>query len=253
MKHELERVVWPAAGGALVFGLNSRVRILAGEPSTEDDLPRAFPWAIIVLGSGTIDGNAVNFCEHSFQVFTAAHVMGDHLGEMAVVGGAVENMTTSPNRGASELVERVHAAIGSLTGVDGARVLMSATSVGSPKSLGNNAHLVMGEIGLTALCTVQASYAPPQLLTRTTGKWTWDGSQCKARFDFLRFNLIKKAGLLPALTPEDGTSVYTGTEPESTATGAAGSTYTCFAQYDSRGNGIVEGSSDVVLGSYRTI
>ncbi|MHC4180083.1 MAG: hypothetical protein ACYSWU_21475 [Planctomycetota bacterium] len=252
MKYELERVIWPVTSGAVVFGTNSRVRILAGEPSSQDDLPRSFPWCIIVIGSGTIDGDAVNFCDQTFQVFTAAHVMGDHLGEMAVIGGATADLTVSPNRGAGELIDRVHAAISTLTGMDGARILLSATSVGQPKSLGANAHLVMGELGVTALCTIQSSYAPPQMLAYAGGAFSWAGTQCSDRFDFLRYTLVRKAGTEPSTSPSDGTEVYQGTDAAVEVATVSSQTYTVFAEYDSRGNGTVEGYSDVPVGSFLT-
>jgi hypothetical protein len=64
---------------------------------------------------------------------------------------------------------------------------------------------------------------------------------------------VQKSGSTPSTDPSDGTVIYTGTAPTLTGLAVVGNTYTVFADYDARGNNIVDGSSSPVVGSYRAV
>ena len=261
LKHKLETVTWVYNGSVTqaVFGTaQGRVRIMSSEPSTKDDVPVVFPWAIIIMGSGNIDPDDVDLVTQDFRIVCAAQTYGDQFGEAAVAGGRVYGAGTSPNRGALEILERVHHAVSSMDGDTGVQIQVSASSVGGTKEVGNNRHLTLAELGVSAVCTMQVSHIAPQRLAHVGGAWTWAGDQCVAVGDFFQFRLVWKAGSSPSAGPWDGTVVYTGTAQTSgTLAATAGRTYTVFADYSHEpassphAGAMDTGSSSPVLGSYK--
>lgn len=252
IKHKLQTVTWPS-GGSLVFGANA-VRIYSGEP-TEETIPAQRPFALVGIGAAQADPDDPDLLDQTFTVIVVAEVGGDPVGEHAIVGGSVADMSKSAGKGVAEIAERARYAIQSLTGADGARILISATTSGGTQSLGNGKHVSMLELSVSALCTAQPHYTAPQRIRYTAGGtlWEWAGQQCSQRFDFMRYRLVKKAGAAPSSSPTDGTVVYTGTAASAVVASEADYTFTVFADYDSRGRGTVEGSSDPERGSYLVI
>jgi len=250
IRHVLSTATWPESPSKVVFG--SRLAyVVAGLPN-EDELPGAFPFVLVTLGSGTTDPDDPNLMDQTFDVLTVADVSGGRMGEQALVGGAKSALGTSANRGVLELNERVRDALKDLRGVDGAALQLHSATTGSPIQLGKGRHMAIGESTFTGWITAAPSYTHPVRLAKTGSVWTWTGGQCSSRFDFIRYRLGYVAGTAPAQTPGDMDAiVYTGTAATVTIAPVAGKTYSIFADYGSRGGTAVEGSSEGrELGAY---
>jgi len=250
LRHVLARVAWEDGSGAVVFGQQG-VIVTAG-PVSDEALPGGFPFAIVTVDSGSPDPDDPSLLLQSFSIVAAVQVFGDNMGEFAVIGGARADLGKSTGAGILEVGERVRSAVQSMTGADGAALVVSATGTAAPTPIGQGRHIVTEEFRVTALCTSQPVYTAPQELTRGGSTWRWNGDQCAARFDFLRFRLGYITGSDPADTPGDLTAVaYTGTGTEAAASTSAGRVYQVFADYHPRGTGAVEYSSEgAVVGAY---
>lgn len=246
----LQAVTWGVGSDEVVFGTHG-VFVFAGSP-TEEQIPPDCPWCLVGIEPGENDDDAPDFLLQRFNLLYASEVAGDPLGEQAIMGGAAPDLGKSAGRGVAEVAARVFAAVGDLTGADGAKVLVSASSTGAPAPIGRGRHLVLGERTLECYCTEALAYAAPQVVRRTGANLAWEGSHCAARFDFLRYRVVQKAGTNPSSDPTDGTVVYTGTAAAAVGIVSAGNTYTVFADYSARGQAgpVVEGSSDPEVGAY---
>lgn len=251
IRAELRAVTWPGGTQQVVFG-DRGVVIFAGLP-TEEQIPPGFPWCLVGLGDGEVDEEQPEFIQQRYTLLTGVDVAGDPLGEFSIIGGSIPDFGSSVGRGVAEVADRVRAAVQDLTGADGARIQLSSISTGTPTLLGQGRHLALDELTLQALCTSQPHYAAPQVLRVSGTSWTWEGPHCSSRYDFLQYRLIEKTGTTPSKDPSEGTTVYTGTTASTTFTPLAGQTYTIFADYDARGIGSVEDSSEPELGSYVVI
>jgi len=244
----------------VVFGAQKgQVAVYAGAP-TEEQFPKAFPCCLIVLGDGDPDEDHPTLITHTFRLVTGVLATGDSLGEHALIGGPSSDLGKSANRGIAEVTERVRSAVGELTGADGAKIQLTATAIDTPFLVGALRHVVFDEHTMTALCTSGLHYAAPQHVKRVGSAWTWEGGDlngaghCSGRFDFLQYRLVEKAGFTPSTSPSDGTVRATVTTAAATFAPTFANTYTVFADYSSRGQtGVVEGSSDPVVGSYRVV
>ncbi len=251
IKHQLQVVRWSSGDRALVFGRNG-VAVFAGEPS-ESQIPNAFPWALVGIAGGDFDEDDPEIVYQRFDILIGAEVAGDPLGEFALIGGAAANLGRSAGRGASELAERVRAAVQDLNGSDGAKILLSGTETGTPAVMGQGRHLVLERMTVEAVCHSRVEYAAPQNLRWVNGTWQWAGEHCSRRHDFLQFRLLRKAGAEQSKDASDGVVLYTGTAPEWEGVQANGWTYTVFADYCSRGNGTIEGTSPPDVGAWRVV
>lgn len=246
LKHELEQVAWTTGSAKVVFGTNNRVRVTSGEP-TQEQLPEGFPFALVILAGGVPDEEDPDLLVQRFEVLACVSVTGDPMGEAAVIGAAAD-LGESAGRGIAEVAARVRAAIGKLTGADGAKVQVTITDISTPKVLAGP-HVVIDEQTVTVLCTSDLHYAAPQEITVVGSTWTWAGPHCSDRFDFKQYRLVRKTGVAPA-NPDDGTTVYTGTVAGTTHAPVFGEVYVAFADYSARKqSGVVEGSSDPEVGS----
>lgn len=241
LKHVLSTVTWP--GGSAVFGTRG-VTVLAGTP-TEDQIPPGFPWAMVMVGQGTADEEHPTIVDQPFTVITATEVAGDPMGEFAVIGGPTPDLGKSANRGSLEVAERVHYAIGSLTGADGAPIIVSLTSPGSPQPLGRGRHMVLTQHDVRAYVTTDRFYAPPAYARAGGLGVQWDASHCRARFDYLHTKVVVKVGSYPT-SVTDGTLVYTG-DADTCAVPAG--YVAIFVGYSSRKTATAEAYSEVVVGA----
>lgn len=244
LKHVLGNVTWPTGAVEKVFG--SAVYVYAGSQPNEEEIPPGFPFALVTIDSGIPDQDAPDLLLQTFSIVTAVEVAGDPLGEFAIIGGARVNEGTSAGAGVAEVAERVRAAVQQLTGADGASMIVSGTGTGAPTALGRGRHLAFDEFRVTALCTSQPHYAPPQEFKIVGEAFSWRGErQCEARFDFMQYRVGYVAGHVPARTPAECISiVYTGTDHEVAIVPIPGRTWSVFADYDPRDTGAVAFSSD---------
>lgn len=241
LKHVLSTVTWP--NGSVVFGSRA-VSIIAGTPN-EEQIPAGFPWAMVSIDQGTADEDHPTYIEQPFTIITAAEVAGDSMGEFALIGGPSADLGKSANRGSLEIAERVHYALGSLTGADGAPIIVSLSSAGSPQPLGRGRHMVLHQHDVRALVTTARYYSAP-VYTRAGGLGLqWDAAHCRARFDYLHTKVVVKVGGYPA-NVTDGTVVYTG-DADTCAVPAGYAVV--FVGYDSRKTGTAEAYSEPIVGA----
>jgi hypothetical protein len=239
----LKTATWPEGGGSLVFG-DRMVWVVAGVPE-EEQLPPSGPFALVQVNGGTVDVDDPNLVEQEFSVLVVADVVGDDMGEAALLGGSLSALGASANRGVLELNDRVRAALQDLHGADGANLYLHAASTGEPVRLGRGRHLAVGETRFRALCTMAPEYEPPSRLAEAADVWTWDGAAAAARYDFVRYRLGYVDGAAPAETPASATIVYTGTAATTTVAPVAGKAYSVWADYSHRGSAsLLDGSSD---------
>lgn len=261
IQHVLQRVRWPVGAQDVVFGAQKGpVIVLAGRP-TQQNFPTVFPCCIILLSDGDPDEDEPSLIEHSFRLITGVLAPGDPRGEHAMIGGPTRDLGKSPNRGIAEVTARVRVAVGDLNGADGAPIQLRATAIDTPFSDGRLSHIVFDEHTLTALCTSDLSYSPPQEFREVDGLWTWAGGDggtdaaageghCAGRFDFLTYVIRRVSAPLFPQAPTEGSAVYTGTAATHTETPIVGQNYGIFALYDPRKKGAPEGNSDPeVVGS----
>ncbi len=245
IQEELKTVLWTGGSADFVFG--ARGVFVTTALLNDENLPAGFPFAIVSIDGAVADTDHPEFLTQEFTVMTAVEVAGDPLGQHAVIGGAVADLGKSVGRGVAEVSERTRSAVQNLLGVDGAKIQISATSIGTPQALGNGLHIVQEETTLSALCTSQLHYSFPQELVRSGTTWTWEGAHCSDRWDFRQYTLGYVAGSTPAATLADiTTTVYTGTAATTTHSVVASKAYSVFAEYNARGGASAsstEGSS----------
>lgn len=243
IRYVLSTAVWPESPNDLIFG-DRLAFVVAGLPD-EDELPGSFPFVLVNIGGGSSDPDDPNLLEQSFDVLTVADVSGGRMGEQALVGGAKSALGSSANRGVLELNGQVRRVLKDLKGIDGAALQLSATSAGSPVRLGRGRHMAIGESSFTGWITAAPSYTHPTLLAVSGSTWTWKGTQCAARFDFVQYRVGYVDGATPVESPDDlDVVIYTGTDPTASVAQVAGKTYSVFADYGSRGGTAIDGSSD---------
>jgi len=250
LKHELATITWP--GGSVVFGPRS-VFIYAGAVPADEEMPPAFPFAAISIGSSTADDAHPDLVTQSFTVGACVEVAGDPLGEFAIIGSSRASLGSSAGAGIAEVTERVRAALNRLTIFDGASIVVSGTGTTAVATPIRGRHVAAEELSVQALCSSAPFYAAPQQIRRNGNIVSWVGPHCSSRFDFLRYRFGYVTGTVPATSPAGLTSViYTGTAREAAATIVPGRVYQVFADYDPRGTGSPAASSEPVVGSYFT-
>ena len=252
IKYLLEKIVWPTpvSGfevGDLVFGAKGRVTVFAGTP-TQEQIPKVFPAAMVLIGTGVPDEEAPELVKQEFTVIGAVSVMGDPMGQQAIIGGPAADLGKSAGKGIAEINTQVRNAIKNLTTMDGAKILMSQVSIDVPAVIAGR-HLVIAEISVEALCTTDLHYSAPQELSKSVNTWTWKGAtHCRGRFDFKQYRLGYLTGLTPPATAADATMVESPVTTETiTHSALSGKTYSIFADYSARkqasGEHQIEGSS----------
>jgi hypothetical protein len=252
IKHKLQTVTWATGSAQAVFGTRS-VFVYGGAPQDEEIHP-GFPFALVTMDAGTPDTDHPDLIEQQFTVVTCVEVAGDPMGEFAIIGSSRTDAGSSAGAGIAEVAERVRSAVQSLTGIDGASMVVSGQGVTAPQQIGNGRHVVYDSFGVTAMCSSQPWYAEPQQLNRNALVLSWSGAHCSSRFDFLRYKLTYRAGSTPHQAPDVATTLYTGTATSYTATSVPAGIYTCFAEYDARRTGTATVASDGrLVGSYLVV
>lgn len=246
IRHDLRSILWP--NGDHVFG--GAVFVYAGAAAA-DVHPPGFPFALVTVGAGTPDPDAPDLIEQTFEIVAATEVMGDPLGEAAMIGGNRTDYTSSAGAGALEIAERVRATVQALTGYDGAPVVVSGSGVGAPSVLDDRRHVVLSSFTVTALCTSQPYYRPPQRLRAANGSWHWNGARCSQRFDFQSFLLGYVSGSTPVATVTELDAIVTTTTNTFSAEAVLpGKVYQLFAAYNGHGAATWSDYSHAEKGTY---
>lgn len=249
IKHQLELVTWPDGSGDVVFGSGGSVLIVAGDID-EKEIPPGFPAAVIRVENGVADEDHPDLWQQTFSVLTLAEVAGGALGEFALIGGARPDLGKSAGAGVLELGARVRAAVENLTGADGARVQLSASTTAAARTIAPGRHVAFDELTLSAVCTSAPYYEAPQRARVAGSAWSWTGAHCSSRFDFVQFTLAYNLGSTPPASPDDAAGVvWSGTEESTTHNPGTSRAYVVFADYAQRGS-TASNSSSPVLGSY---
>lgn len=250
---ELREIAWVGGNAEVVFGTQAgQVAVLAGGPPSEDDFPRAFPAAQVVMGDGNADKDHPQLIKQGFDVVVGVQSYGDHLGELALIGGPIEDVGQSANRGVGEVGERVRKALQELTGADGLRIQLSGIAVDTPFHTGDLRHVVFEGQQFEAWCTSQEAFTAPQKLNQSGNVFTWKGARCHDRYDFKQYRLFTSIGLPVDINDSVlGSPIYTGTAATFTQVAASGQHYTVFADYNDRDTtGVVRHTSAVEIGCW---
>lgn len=242
--HVLRSARWAEGEQHLLFG---DVHVCLGAPDPRD-FPPGWAWALVAIGSDTQVTDVDGLRDASFDVLFVAEVAGA-IGGGAAVGGSIEALGRSANRGATEIASRVYGALQELTVTSGAPVFVhGADGVDISRLLGDDRSVALARLQVQASCTSEAYYSGVEELERSGSVWTWQGAAARARFDFSRFELWAKAGAVAPQYPGDGTLLGTATVDTLTAAPTGGA-YTLFATYSSRRNSLREGYSKPDRGS----
>lgn len=234
IRYLLRKQRWQGGQGELVFG--DAVNVFAGSTPDQEAIPHGFPFALIGIDTRSHDPDEPSLIQQEFSILVAAEVAGDHLGELAVIGGSRPEASSSAGAGIGEVVEQAHRAIQDLTGADGSRIMASATGGSASAPMQPGRHCVFEQLTVSAACTTEQYYDPPQDFRRSGSVWSWSGSHCEARFDFVRYRIGWVSGAVPATNYLDIEGVeYTGAERTATFAAVAGRAYSVFAEYSPRG------------------
>lgn len=251
IKRELQVVTWAGGNQEVVFGQGG-VFVHAG-PLSEDQHPRAFPFALVTIDAGAADEDAPDLIEQQFTVVTAVRGRGSSMGEHAVIGGSRANIGSSSGAGSSEVGERVRSALQNMTRYDGGAMLVSGTGVTAQQQVQGKNHVAYETFTLAAMCTSQEHYTAPQAIKRVNNTLTWDPVSAQQRFDFLEFVFGYTTESTPAASPSASgwTTVSTTTYGMASDDPVAGGRiYQVFAGYDPRGTGTSSYYSAPERGSY---
>lgn len=249
IKHKLASVTWASGSQQLVFGTRS-VFVFSGQPPGDKEMSPGFPFALITIDSATADEDHPDLLQQTFGITIACEVAGDAMGEHAVIGSARADLGKSAGAGSAEVGERVRYALQSLTGLDGAPLIVSGAGITGPNVPAEGRHITFETYTVTAYCTSQPYYTSPEQLRYVSGSWTWAGLQCSNRFDFKGYRLGYQAGSKPAEDPNETNIIYTGTATTYTVAKVSGRVYTVWADYDPRKTGTAAATSSLVVGSW---
>ncbi len=250
IKQVLGAVTWPLGSGDVVFGTRG-VFVFAGSAPDQDDMPPAFPFAAVTIDTGSSDADEPGLLDQQFSVVVAVEVAGDPLGEHAVIGSSRVDVGRSAGAGVAEVSERARAALRSLTGADGASVVVSMHGAAAPATIGTGRQIAFEQLTVAALCTSDPYFAPPEQMKRSGGILSWVGDQCSARWDFLQYRVGYISGTTPAATPGDVEAIiYTGAAEETSTSIVSGRVYSVFADYSPRTDGSVAASSPSAVGAW---
>lgn len=252
IRHRLQTLRWPTGGQGLVFGADN-VRAYTGVVS-QKAIPSAMPIALVVPGSDTSDDEEPALVTQQIDVALGADVTGDRLGEFAVLGGPRPDIGESDGASILELRGAVADLLRSMTGADGAPIVVSQSSGAAPFLQDDRRQQVFCTVSVSAVCTTFPTYAAPRNATLEGGILRWDPSLCAGRYDFWRFVAGYVAGSSPVASADDLDVVdYSGPNRECAVSFAPGRTFQVFAQYDGRATGTRrEGESDALPGTYVT-
>lgn len=249
IRFALQNLEW--SQGARVFGPEDLV-VFAGDTPPASAIPTRMPCVLIGIGTREHDQDHPEWIQQTFQVLTLQLAFGDRFGESVVLGSNRADLANSAGAGLEEIGSKVRDGLQDLTGADGASVLITATSNTASAVMENGRHVAYERLEFQAACTSQELYAVPQNLVQNGSVWSWTGSHCSTRYDFVQFHLGYVTGSEPAAAYSDLEGIiYSGTAPTVDVAAPSGRTYSVFAEYNPRGDGARAHSRGDILGAFR--
>jgi hypothetical protein len=254
LRHKLRAATWPDGTQELILG--NRVYI-AADGLEDEDIP-APPFALLHVGDFSADPKRPQLHEQQYNLVTVVNVMGDRLGEQAVIGGprSGDILGSTLGRGVLDVTQGLLASVRELTGADGAPIIASLGSGSRARHVGENRHLAAQQAVIKGAVTADPSWPPVPWFTATrSGANTdlvWDlpgvpqGILQEVRIQYA-------AGSTPPATAGAGTNVYAGTGTSTSHTPAGfPASYSIWAAYSETGAAANEAFSSSRLWTGRT-
>ena len=239
IKHVLQKRLWPGVGGAEVF---PKVVISVGM-DTEILQQFRLPLAVIRPMGGSSDpnkGEEPKFIRQTFNIRLYAGESSDGVGEASLIGGhRIDGKLGSRGRGILEVEEQLIEAVGSLTGINGARVINRLRSMVDVILDANRRHIAVREYAFDAMVGNARFYHPSSRLAGALPgggvvDLTW--RHAPDRFDFVTQILRRAAGAVPPPSPTSGAGVALADPVNDVAVsdtpGAGLVSYSLFSMYD---------------------
>lgn len=221
--------------GAAEVVLGSSFYLSAGlDPS---QLPSRAAWGLCLIDTFEADQDTPGLVTQTFGLIIATTVTSDPLGESSVIGAnRTGGIGSTKGAGVLNLEAPILDAVGSLTGADGAPILVSTASGAAITKVGSD-EIAQRQYQIRAVCTVADAWPAPSELVATdagggqiTATWTLP----PARYDLRSLILRYAPGATPPATPTAGTGVAIDvTDTTVTFTPSGGSPYSLalFAAY----------------------
>lgn len=235
IKHRLDKAKWPASASKVFGSVIVSVRI----PQKLLDRQR-MPVIVIRPGGAQADperGEETELIQQTFFVRLFAANEHDGEGEAAILGSNRKGDTSSQGKGLLELDGRLIKEIGSVTGIDGCRILNSFRSSADVELEAGTGAVVYRDYLFDALVGNDKFYHSPKRLVATApgggdASLTW--RLPPDRFDFVTVELVRKTGSTAPTSPTDGTSVNKSPTDTSfvDSPGVGTFSYSAFAWYD---------------------
>lgn len=261
-KNKLDAAVWPSGTQGRLFPPDS-VAICTPEQIPLAVRELSTPFALIIPGTSTADDEEPFLERSTFDVIVVQHEEGGGELDFAALVGGIRGggVGESEGRGVLEIIARVKAELGQLTGADGAPAI--ARYSGAPaaaKASGTEQYACAQRISVDIRSTAAPSYEPPHRLSLSdagahaiAASWVLP----PARYDRRRVVVVWKAGATAPTSITDGTEVSvaaTATSVTFAPTGAAGTfSVAVFETYDETGGGTDEVTAPQKADAYGTV
>lgn len=244
LRARLQALRWPYGSKGLVFG--RQVYVLKDTPN-QDELPGAWPFAMIFPGPGSADQDDRRLEERSITVVVGQMQEGDSLGEQIVTGGPRVNSDIGISEGRSpmEIAAEVKRLVGEMESDDGFSIQYSHDGTQQMAAVGDVAHLGLLPIRFRAICTSELHLQSPQNVEESGGTATWLGVD--QRWGFVTY-MVSDA----PVSPEDTAPGSEIGRTTGTSLPVPGRPVYVYAGYSLTGGAAVDLWSPDVVGSWRT-
>lgn len=240
MRYLATTATWSTSPSSVVVGSSAYVT-----PGIEDEsrLPSRVPFALFNLGDSRADSDDPDLIEQDFIMVVATKVVGHQMGEAHLLGGSSgqsPRSAYSDGRGALEVAVPLVEAMQSLTGADGAPIIVSWQSAVQVQKH-TQRELAWQQYVFKGYCTRDDDYPEPSNFTATGGSgeivmaWTLPAP----RYDLSSIIVRYASGATAPATTTDGTGVTLGSDLATgvTQSGLGSGTYSVsvFGRYVAHG------------------
>ena len=255
LRAKMRAATWP--GGTQEVILGNRVYV-AADGLEDEDIP-APPFALLHIGDFSADAKRPQLHEQQFNLVTVVNVMGDRLGEQAVLGGprSGDVLGSTKGRGVLEVLQGLLASVRELTGTDGAPIIATLGSGSRARQVGENRHLAAAQAVLKTLVTADPEWLPVPWFTATKSgadvdlAWALPGVPTGI---LQAVRVQYAAGSTPPATAASGANVYAGLGSSTSHTPAGfPASYSIWAAYSETGAAANEAFSSSQPWTERTV